>query len=66
MNRGGGHWDYQQKKLDQLIEDLPAMLQFVQDCLNAVDLLSTGDVGIETTTEKLIQLTKELGDRLYG
>ena len=62
----GGHWDYQQKHLDLLIEQLPTIIKFVQDCLNEVDLSLSGDKDQERVKETLFSLTATLGDQLYS
>lgn len=62
----GGHWDYRERELDVMIEQLPNIIQFVQDCLKDADLAISADISEEEAKTRLLVNTKHLGDLLYG
>jgi len=62
----GGHWRYREQRLDLLVEQLPWIIQFAQDCLTMVDYAISGDTDQERVEKELFRLTERFGDRLYG
>lgn len=62
----GGHWNYQQKHLDNYIEDLPRIIQAVQDCFNIADLVICGDSSEEKGKDEIFKRIVQLGDDVYG
>ena len=62
----GGHWNYQNRKLEEYVEKLPLIIAAISLGLEYVDYALSGDTSRDKAKDQLFSLFETLGDKLYG
>lgn len=67
MKMSGGRWNYQDQKIDAEIkvEQLPKLLQGLQQCFHLVDWAESGDSSKKDVQKRIYEILLKLGNDLW-